>query len=85
MEKNAELAFFRKLVFLQNNRSLRVPFLKHHNWVVSSSDRYPLVCLKNGLNNICPKPKIDRLLSRLFTFIWQDKKSGSPRDFGSYL
>ena len=28
--------------------------------MVSSSDLYPLVCLKNGFKNICLKPKIDR-------------------------
>ena len=73
MGKNAELAVFRKikkLVFLQNNLSLRVfLFLKHHhNWVVSSSDLYPLVCLKNGFKNICLKPKIDRTCA---SYLWK--------------
>ena len=61
-------------------------FLKHHhNWVVSSRDPHPRICLKNGFSDICPKPKIYRLPSRLFTSIWQDKKLGSPRDFRSYF
>ena len=46
-------------------------FLKyHHNWEVISSYPSPRVCLKNSVNDIFPEPKIDRLLSRLITFIW---------------
>ena len=39
---------------------IRLCLKHHHNWVVSSSDPYPRVCLKNGLNDIWRKPKIGR-------------------------
>ena len=48
-------------------------FLKYqHNWEVISSYPSLRACLKNSVNDIFPKPKIDRLLimSRLITFIW---------------
>ena len=46
-------------------------FLKcQHNWEVISSYPPPRVCLKNSENDIFPEPTIDRLLSRLITFIW---------------
>ena len=53
---------------------IRLCLKHHHNWVVSSSDPYPRVCLKNGLNDIWRKPKIGRLQGRLFTSIRQEKK-----------
>lgn len=56
LEKLRKVSFLTKQPFFT-----RLLFFKHHhNWVVSSSDLYPLVCLKKGFKNICLKPKIDR-------------------------
>ena len=46
------------------------------NWEVISSYPFPRVCLKNSADGIFPKPKIDRLLSRLINFICKIKSRG---------
>ena len=51
--------------------ALYTSFLKYqHSWEVINSYPSPRICLKNSVNHIFPEPKIDRLLSRLITFIW---------------